>query len=152
MSVSQSLKPSADGSGLLYQANCRLLVATDDGEVKGLALICTYEVDEQLIEPRSFGDAVDAYVRGQPGAHALMLELICAREKPLPDGRHSNHLASKALMHGVKEYAREQSYDLVVCKAENARSREFLVRRGFSVLHRRGNPAAMQAATSSIVV
>ena len=55
-------------------------------------------------------------------------------------------------MHGVKEYARAQSYDLVVCKAENARSREFLARRGFSVLHRRGNPAAMQAAAASIVV
>ena len=152
VSVSQSLKPSADGGGLLYQANCRLIVATDAGEVKGVALICTYEVGEQLIEPRAFGDAVDAFVRGQPGAHVLMLELICARGAPLPDGRHSNHLAAKALMHGVKEYARAQSYGLVVCKAENVRSYSFLTRRGFATLFRRGNPAAMQAATASISV
>jgi hypothetical protein len=38
----------------------------------------------------------------------------------------------------------------VVVKAENARSRDFLARRGFVEVHRRGNAAAMQAVPDAI--
>ena len=152
VSVSQSLKPSAQGAGLLYQAGCKLLVADVAGVVKGVALICSYETGEQLIEPRQFGDATDDYVRSQPDASALMLELICARGPATADARNANYLAAKALIAALKRFAQQRSYDAIVAKAENARSREFLRRRGFAILFQRGNPAAMQVATSDLTV
>ena len=96
--------------------------------------------------------ATDDFVRALPGASVIMLELICARGDALPDGRNSNHLAAKALMHGLKQYAAAQGYGLCVAKAENVRSRAFLARRGYSVIFQRGAQAAMQASTDEITV
>lgn len=152
VSISQSLRPSADGGGLLYQAGCKLLVAQEGVTLKGLALMCTYEIGEGLIEPRSFGRPTDDFVRAQAGASVLMLELICARGTATADGRNANHLAAKGLIECMKRYATAQGYGFVVCKAENARSRDFLGRRGFAVLFQRGAQAAMQVATAAITV
>ena len=152
VSVSQSLKPSAEGGGLVYQAGSKLLVAMQGSELKGVAIVCTYEVGEGLVEPRAFGTHTDTFVRSQPGTSVLMLELICARGSPTPDGRNANHLAAKGLINGMKQYASQQRYDFVVAKAENARSRDFLARRGFSILFQRGPQAAMQATIASIDV
>ena len=49
------LLPSAAGGGLLYQAGCTLLVAKAGGALQGVALVCTYEIGEGLVEPPSFG-------------------------------------------------------------------------------------------------
>ena len=150
VSVSQSLKPSEEGGGLLYQAGCKLLVAKEGGVLKGLALICTYEIGEGLIESRSFGRPTDDFVRAQNGTPALMLELICARGEAAADGRNANHAAAKALVECMKQYGLSRGYGVVVAKAENARSRDFLRRRGFDILFQRGAQAAMQASTSAI--
>jgi hypothetical protein len=152
VSVSQSLKPSSEGGGLVYQAGCMLVVAKEGGTLRGVSVICSYEIGEDLIEPRAFGNAADNFMRGQAGAAALMLELICATGAALPDGRNANYLAAKAIMEAIKRFAVSRNFGFVVCKAENQRSREFLRRRGFRVLHQRGNPAAMQVATGSITV
>ena len=152
VSVSQSLKPSDEGGGLLNQANCKLIVAMQDDQLKALAIVCTYEVGQGLIEPRSFGTPTDDFVRAQSGAPTLMLELICARGAVTPDGRNSNHLAGKGIVQAMKEYANTRGYEFVVAKAENARSREFLRRRGFSIIFQRGAQAAMQATTATISV
>ena len=152
VSVSQSLRPSADGGGLLYQAGCKLLVAQEGATLKGLALVCTYEIGEGLVEPRSFGRPTDDFVRAQAGASVLMLELICARGAATADGRNANYLAAKGLIECMKRYATAQGYGFVVCKAENARSRDFLGRRGFALLFQRGAQAAMQVATAAITV
>ena len=149
VSVHQSLKPSDEGSGLLYQAGCKLLVAKQGSVLRGLALICTYEIGEDLIEPRSFGRPTDDFVRAQNGTSALMLELICARGETT-DGRNANHAAAKGLVECMKQYGLARGYGAVVAKAENARSRDFLRRRGFEVLFQRGAQAAMQASTSAI--
>ena len=150
VSVSQSLKPSEEGGGLLYQAGCKLLVAKESSVLKGLALICTYEIGEDLIEPRSFGRPTDDFVRAQNGTPALMLELICARGEAAADGRNANHAAAKALVECMKQYGLSRGYGVVVAKAENARSRGFLWRRGFEILFQRGAQAAVQASTSAI--
>ena len=150
VSVSQSLKPSEEGGGLLYQAGCKLLVAKESSVLKGLALICTYEIGEDLIEPRSFGRPTDDFVRAQNGTPALMLELICARGEAAADGRNANHAAAKALVECMKQYGLSRGYGVVVAKAENARSRGFLRRRGFEILFQRGAQAAVQASTSAI--
>ena len=150
VSVSQSLKPSEEGGGLLYQAGCKLLVAKEGGVLKGLALICTYEIGEGLIEPRSFGRPTDEFVRALNGTSALMLELICARGEAAADGRNANHAAAKALVECMKQYGLSRGYGVVVAKAENARSRDFLRRRGFEILFQRGAQAAVQASTSAI--
>ena len=81
-----------------------------------------------------------------------MLELICARGPATADGRNANYLAAKALIAALKRFAQLRSYELIVAKAENARSRDFLRRRGFAILFQRGNPAAMQVATSALTV
>ena len=117
--------------------------------LKGLALICTYEIGEGLIEPRSFGRPTDDFVRAQNGTPALMLELICARGENA-DGRNANHAAAKALVECMKQYGLSRGYGVVVAKAENARSRDFLRRRGFEILFQRGAQAAMQASMSAI--
>ena len=78
--------------------------------------------------------------------------LICARGPATADGHNANYLAAKALIAALKRFAQERSYELIVAKAENARSRDFLRRRGFAILFQRGNPAAMQVATSDITV
>ena len=80
VSIRQSLRPSDEGGGLVYQAGCKLLIATEGDTVKGLAIVCTYEIGEGLIEPRSFGNPTDAFARAQAGTPILMLELICAHE------------------------------------------------------------------------
>ena len=151
VSVTQSLRPNASGNGLLYQAGCKLLVAHEGAALKGCAIVCTYEIGEGLVEPRAFGTPTDDFVRGQAGASALMLELICSRGA-IVDGRNANHMAAKALIECMKQYAIARRYGFVVCKAENVRSREFLVRRGFTVLFQRGGQAAMQAAVAAITV
>ena len=150
VSVSQSLKPTAQGNGLLYQAGGRLLVAMEGSMLKGVALVFSYEVNEGLIDPQAFGNATDAFVRTQPGTEVLMLELICSRGTATPDGRNANFLAAKGLIETVKRYATARGYGFVVAKAENARSRAWLQRRGFQILFQRGPQAAMQAATASI--
>ena len=133
----------------MYQAGCKLLVAQEGGdELKGVAVICTYEVGEGLIEPRSFGRPTDDFVRAQNGTPALMLELICARGETTADGQNANHLAAKGLVEYMKQYALARGFGVVVAKAENARSRDFLRRRGFEVLFQRGAQAAMQASVS----
>ena len=112
--------------------------------------ICTYEIGEGLIEPRrSFGRPTDDFVRAQNGTPALMLELICARGENA-DGRNANHAAAKALVECMKQYGLSRGYGVVVAKAENARSRDFLRRRGFEILFQRGAQAAVQASTSAI--
>ena len=85
VSIRQSLKPSEEGGGLVYQAGCKLLVATEGDVVKGVGIVCTYEIGEGLIEPRGFGTPVDAFAREQNGTPILMLSLS-AREgrRPLP--------------------------------------------------------------------
>ena len=152
VSVSQSLKPSSEGNGLLYQAGCKLLVAMQGNVLEVVAIICTYEVGEELIEPCAFGVPTDNFVRSQPGASVLMLELICAQGEATADSRNSNYLAAKGLVEAMNQYATQQGYSFVVAKAENARSRDFLRRRGFTILFQRGAQAAMQAATGSITV
>ena len=152
VSVSQSLKPSDEGGGLVYQAGCMVVVAKEGGVLKGVSIICTYEIGEGLIEPRSFGNATDDFMRGRAGASALMLELICARGTVLPNGQNANYLAAKGIMETIKQFGASRGFGYVVCKAENQRSREFLRRRGFQILYQRGNQAAMQVATGSIVV
>ena len=136
----------------MYQAGCQVVVAKEGGALKGLSIICTYEIGEDLIEPRSFGNATDNFMRGQVGATALMLELICARGTVLPNGQNANYVAAKAIMEAIKQFGVSRSFGFVVCKAENQRSREFLRRRGFQILHQRGNQAAMQAAAGAITV
>ena len=125
---------------------CRLV------RVTGLAIVCTYEIGEGLIEPRSFGNPTDAFARAQAGTPILMLELICARGEATASGQNANHLAAKGLMECMKRYATAQTYGFVVAKAENARSREFLRRRGFDVIFQRGAQAAMSAAVDEITV
>ena len=66
-------------------------------------------------------------------------------------GRNANHGAALALVEAVKRMA-GRGYGLVIAKAENARSRDFLARRGFTELFRRGNAAAMEATPSAINV
>ena len=61
----------------------------------------------------------------------------------LGDGKH---------VQAMKEYANTRGYEFVVAKAENVRSREFLRRRGFSIIFQRGAQAAMQATTATISV
>ena len=158
VSVSQSLKPSDDGDGLLYQAGCNLLVAMEGDELRGVAVVCTYEVDKNLVWPRTFGASVDAFVRAQSGTSVLMLELICARGAAAAGDRNAialtnpNFLAAKGLVECMKRYALARGYGFVVAMAENARSREYLIRRGFNILLRRGNPAAMAVAANAIIV
>ena len=152
VSVSQSLAPNAEGNGLVHQPGCTLLVADEGGSLKGVAIVCDYDVDEGLIEPEAFGAAVDASMRAQGVPKTLMLELICARGVPTADGRNANYQAAKGLVEAVRRFALAGAYQLVVAKAENARSRDFLGRRGFEQLHRRGNAAAMQAAPAAIRV
>ena len=150
VSISQSLKPSKDGGGLVYQAGCKLLVCTDGGAVKGVAIICTYEIGEGLI-PKGFGAPADAFARAQAGTPILMLELICARGDETASG-NANHTAALALIQCMKLYATAQSYGFVVLKAENVRSRTFMQRRGFKTLFQRGAQATMQAAMDEITV
>ena len=152
VSVSQSLKPSDEGGGLVYQAGCMLMIAKEGGVLKGLSIICTYEIGEDLIGSRTFGHATDSFMRGQAGATALMLELICARGAVLPNGQNANYVAAKAIMEAIKQFALSRSFGFVVCKAENQRSREFLRRRGFQILYQRDNQAAMQVAAGGIAV
>ena len=52
----------------------------------------------------------------------------------------------------MRRYAIAQGYGFVVAKAENARSREFLRRRGFEIVFQRGPQAAMRVGTDAIVV
>ena len=120
--------------------------------LKGVSIICTYEIGEDLIEPRAFGNATDTFMRGQAGATALMLELICARGTFLPNGNNANYLAAKGIIEAIKQFALSRNFGYVVCKADNQRSREFLRRRGFQILYQRGNQAAMQVAAGSITV
>jgi histone H4 len=148
VSVSQSLKPNADGDGLLLQGGCSIIVAQDGADLKGVGVVCDYE--PSLIEPAAFGKAVDTFVRDKGAAKVLMLELICSRAPPTDDGQNPNHMAAKGIMEAVKRHGK--SYQLVVCKAENARSRAFLARRGFAELYRRGNAASMQATPGGITV
>ena len=152
VSVSQSLRPSNEGGGLVYQAGCKLLVATEGSAVRGLAIVCTYEIGEGLIEPRGFGSPTDAFAKAQNGTPILMLELICARGETTTSGQNANHIAAKGLIECMKQYAMAQGYGHVVAKAENARSREFLRRRGFDVIFQRGAQAAMRAAVDEIRV
>ena len=51
---------------------------------------------------------------------------------------------------GMRRLRVRRGYGVVVAKAENARSRDFLRRRGFDILFQRGAQAAMQASTSAI--
>ena len=146
VSVSQSLAPSADGDGLVNQTGCQLIVAEHNGTLRGVAIVCTYTPGEGLIEPAAFGRAVDDSVGAQ---RSLMLELICARGEAV-DGRNSNHSAALGLVAGVKRIAARIAARYVVAKSENNRSREFLVRRGFTPLLRRGSAAAMRAAPGDI--
>jgi hypothetical protein len=133
--IRQSLKPSDEGGGLVYQAGSKLLIATEGNAVKGLAIVCTYEIGEGLIEPRGFGTPTDAFARSQAGTPILMLELICARGEATASGRgDGNHLAAKGLVECMKRYSTAQRYGFVVAKAENARSRDFLRRRVFDVI------------------
>jgi hypothetical protein len=152
VSIRQSLRPSDEGGGLVYQAGCKLLIATEGNTVKGLAIVCTYEIGEGLIEPRSYGNPTDAFARAQAGTPILMLELICARGETTASGQNANHLAAKGLMECMKRYSAAQRYGFVVAKAENARSRDFLRRRGFDVIFQRGAQAAMSAAVDEITV
>ena len=152
VSVSQSLRPNREGNGLLYQAGCKVLVAEEGGTLKGIAIVTTYEPAEGLISPRAFGSPVDEYVIAQAGLSAMMLELICARGPATADGRNANYLSAKALIQCVKQFATAQRYGIVVAKAENVRSRDFLSRRGFNILFQRGGQASMQASVGSITV
>ena len=143
VSPSQSLAPSASGDGLVHAPGCRIIVAEEDGGLKGIAIVCEYA--SGLISPASFGRAVDGVVGAR---RALLLELICARGAATTDGRNASHGAALALMEAVKRAA--APYALVVAKAENQRSRQFLARRGFAEVFRRGSAAAMQATADAI--
>lgn len=69
-----------------------------------------------------------------------------------PDAAAAADVAAAEAAAALKRFAQQRSYEVIVAKAENARSREFLRKRGFAVLFQRGNPAAMQVATSDLTV
>eukprot|EP00966_Prymnesium_polylepis_P325183 7381170-Prymnesium_polylepis.1 len=68
VSISQSLKPNADGDGLLLQSGCSLIIAQDGADLTAVGVVCDYEPGASLIEPASFGKAVDTFVRDQGAA------------------------------------------------------------------------------------
>ena len=152
VSVVTSLKPSREGNGLLHQDACALVVAERDAELMGVGIVCTYTPRDGLIGPARFGDAVDRYLDAHAGP-TLMLELICAL-KPTPDGRNANHVATKALLTLIKQYAQSRGTKHVVLKAENSTSLRYFQRHGFSILTQTATPprAAMVAAPSAITI
>ena len=153
VSVTQSLMPNAQGDGLLHQAGCQLLVAERDDSLRGVAILCTYEAGNGLMEPVAFGRAIDESIRDEPTV--AMLELICARGSNVAGAhKNDNHDAAMGLIEGMRQFAIARGYTSIVAKAENARSREFLRRRGFQIVlkGKKGNAAAMKASPGDIVV
>ena len=159
VSVSQSLKvkPSDEGGGdLSIKLGVKLWLQRRVGLSKGLSIICSYEIGEDLIEPRAFGRAMPQTTscRWASGCYGIDVGVdLCAWDRAV-EWAECELLSSQKPHGGHQAVCFEQ--ELWLCGLQGGESKVegvlALRRRRFQILYQRGNQAAMQVVTDEITV